>query len=136
EVVLPIVFADFLNGNDVLMVKLRRSLGFDLESSHECRIGELTVQQHLHRDKAIEAELSRAIDHAHSASANFFQQFVITEVTNRLTFDFGISILAIRWRRGLAGERNHCIVQAALEQASSTKTLRCVRAQFSPATGA
>ncbi len=39
-------------------------------------------QNHLQRDNAPETGLPSAIDHAHSAARDFFEQFVITEVTN------------------------------------------------------
>src|SRR5206468_289918 len=96
-------------------------------------------QNHLYRDNALEIEMSRAIDHAHPAAGNFFEKFVVAEVPSRPVFDVRCSMFDFsEGRLGLAGDLRFLLrlVQAALQQATSAKTLGVLRAQFGPATGA
>ena len=80
--------------------------------------------------------MPRAIDHAHPAAGNFFEKFVVAEVPSLLILDFGFWILDFRREYRLAGRWNDWFVQAALQQATSAKTLGVLRAQFGPAAGA
>ena len=72
-------FADFVDGDDVRMIELRRKFSLGEKSFARGLAGKLTGENHLHRDLAPQARLPRAIDHAHRAAAKFLAQFVATE---------------------------------------------------------
>src|SRR5882724_7183580 len=97
EVVLAIVLADFVNGHYVRMLKLGRRLGLGAEPLHVRSAGQLPGQNHLHRDGAVETDLSRAIDHAHAAAGDFFQEFVIAEIADSWILDLRFWILDFRF---------------------------------------
>src|SRR5882724_4931656 len=126
---LAVVDAHVVNGDDVRVPKESRGRDLALEPLNDLLAREPLGQNHLDRDNALEIEMSRAIDHAHPAAGNLFEQFVIAEVPNFLIFDF-------RREYRLAGNWNDWFVQAALQQASSAKALGVLRAQFGPAAGA
>ena len=71
--------ADFVNGDDVRVLQAGRRRSFRAESLHKLRTGERTKQQHFHRHDAIQAQMPRAINNAHAAPRDFFEQFVIAE---------------------------------------------------------
>src|SRR5881392_2100168 len=133
---LAVVDADVVNGDDVRVLEVSRSRDLALEPLNDLLACELPGQNHLYRDDALEIEMPRAIDHAHSAAGNLFEQFVVAEVPNLLIFDFRFSILDFRRENRLARRWNDWFVQAALQQATSAKSLGVLRAQFGPATGA
>jgi len=79
--------------------------------------------------------MSCAINHAHPATCNFFEQFVIAEVTKRLMAGRGrpgITGRISHWRGAgkLSARRVERYIETVFEQAASAKTLRLVRAQF------
>src|SRR5262249_36997497 len=82
EVMLVVMFADFVNGNDVRMIEPRRSFSFRVKTLDQRGRGQLTSQNHLERDGPIQAHLPGAIDYAHATAGDFFEQFVIPEVAN------------------------------------------------------
>src|SRR5947199_705053 len=133
---LAVVDAHVVNGDDVRVLEERRSRDLALEPLNDLLAREPLGQNHLYRDNALEIEMPRAIDHAHSAAGNLFEQFVVAEVPNLLIFDFRFSISDFRREYRLAGNRNDWLVQAALQQATGAKTLRVLKAQFGPAAGA
>src|SRR5688572_23365047 len=79
EVMVPIKLAGLVNANDIRVLQVCGGLRFAAEAEHLLFAGKLPRQDHLQRDDAVEADLSRAIDHAHPAAGYFFQQFVIAE---------------------------------------------------------
>src|SRR5437867_12476221 len=85
--------------------ELEVSRGRDLapEPLNDLLACEALGQNHLYRDNALEIEMPRAIDHAHPAAGNLFEQFVVAEVPRRPIFNFGFSIFEF-WRdRRLSG---------------------------------
>src|SRR5881398_1308034 len=124
---LAVLDAHVVNGDDVRVLEERRGRDLAPEPLNDLLARELPRQNHLHRDNALELKMPRAIDHAHPAAGNLFEQFVIAEVLNLLIFDF-------RRENRLTGKCNDWFVQAALEQASSAKPLGVLRSQFGPAT--
>ena len=71
--------ADLVNSHDVWMLEAGRRRSFRTKPFHKLRTGERTKQQHLHRDDAVQAQMSRPINNAHAAARDFFEQFVIAE---------------------------------------------------------
>src|SRR5438552_7119479 len=110
---LAVVDAHVVNGDDVRV--LEESRGHDLapEPLNDLLARELAGQNHLHRDNALELKMPRAIDYAHPAAGNLFEQFVLAEVPGRPIFDFRFSILDFRREHRLAGNWNDWFVQAA-----------------------
>ena len=133
---LAVVDADVVNGDDVRVTEVSRSRDLALEPLNDLSACEPLGQNHLYRDNPLEIEMPRAINHAHPASGNLFEKFVIAEVPNLLIFDFRFSILDFRRENRLAGKCNDWLVQAALEQAPSAEAFGVLRAQFGPTTGA
>ncbi len=137
---LAVVDAHVVNGDDVRVLEERRGRDLAPEPLNDLLARELPGQNHLHRDNALELKMPRAIDHAHPAAGNLFEQFVIAEVPGRPIFDFGFSIFEFWRKRRVSGAGNLRFLvrlfQAALQQATSAKTLGVLRAQFGPATGA
>ena len=79
EILLTLMDADFVNGDDVRMQQAGRRRSLRAESHYKLRTGQRTQQQHFHRDNAAQAHLPRLINNAHPAPRDFFEQFVITE---------------------------------------------------------
>lgn len=78
EVVLPFVFADFVNSHKARMVEMGRRGGLVLKSLN-IRVGcELAGQDHLNRHDTIKAHLSSFVDDPHAATFNLFQQLVMS----------------------------------------------------------
>src|SRR5207249_10576850 len=48
------------------------------------RAGQRTAQEHLHRDKATEADLPGFVNHAHSAAGDFLKQFILAALPREL----------------------------------------------------
>jgi hypothetical protein len=80
EVLLALVVADFVDGDDVRMFKAGRGFGFGAEALHEFGRSQLAGQHYFERDDAVEADLAGFEDHAHAPAGDFLQQFVIAEV--------------------------------------------------------
>src|SRR6266516_6239302 len=133
---LAVVDAHVVNGDDVRVLEVSRSRDLALEPLNDLLACEPLGQNHLYRDDALEIEMPRAIDQAHPAAGNLLEKFVVAEVPSLLIFDFRFSILDFRREYRLAGKCNDWFVQAALQQATSTKTLGVLRSQFGPAAGA
>src|SRR5947207_8017769 len=133
---LAVVDAHVVNGDDVRVLEVSRSRDLALEPLNDLLAREPLGQNHLYRDNAIEIEMPRAIDHAHPAAGNLFEKFVVAEVPNLLIFDFRFPISDFRREYRLAREWHDWLVHAALQQATSAKTLGVLSAQFGPAAGA
>ena len=74
------VLADLEDRHDAGMIELRGRLGLGAEALHIGVVGELTCEDHLQGDGAIERFLPRLVDDAHAAAADFFEQVVVAEV--------------------------------------------------------
>ena len=76
---LPVLFADVVNGADIWMVQRRCGPGFALEARQRLRVPGHFIGQKLEGDEALEAAVFRLVDHAHAASANFFDDAVVRD---------------------------------------------------------
>jgi hypothetical protein len=85
EIRAPVVRADFEYLYDVRMEQPRGRLGLHLKPLQLAGAGKVAGQDHLQRDLAIEADLPRAIDHAHAAAPDLFDQLVVPHSTSRRT---------------------------------------------------
>jgi hypothetical protein len=79
EVVVALMLADLVDGNDVGMIHQSGGGRFLAKALHFRRRGELPAEDHLQCDKAIEAFLPGSVDDAHAASGNLFEDLVIAE---------------------------------------------------------
>ena len=79
EIVLPLLLADFVDGDDVRMFEPRRRRRFRTKPFHVFRPSERAITHQLYRDYAVEAGLPRAEDDAHPAAGDLFQQFVVAD---------------------------------------------------------
>ena len=82
EVMLTLVFADFVDRHDVRMIEVGRRLGLLAEPAHVVGRSELAAQDHLQRHRAFQALLASFVDHAHAAAGNLAEQFVVAEITD------------------------------------------------------
>ena len=64
---------------------MRNGLGFGVKAFDFRRGGEDTGLDHLERYRPVEADLPRLVHHAHAATSEQFQQFVIAEPTKART---------------------------------------------------
>ena len=79
EVVLPRVFAHFVDRHDAGMIELGRGLGFGAEPLNLPRRRQPAGQDHLQGDEAVERLLPRLEDDAHAALGNLPDQLIIPE---------------------------------------------------------
>ena len=79
---LRFVLPDFIHRDDVRMIEARRRRRFVAKALHGFRGRQFAREDHLHRHLAPEAELPRAIHHAHATARNLFEQFVIAEAAH------------------------------------------------------
>jgi hypothetical protein len=82
EIVLALVLADFVDADDIRMTQAGSRLGFGPKALQLGFTRQLPGQNHLHRDDSVQAYLPRFENHAHAAARNFFQEFVVAEITN------------------------------------------------------
>src|ERR1051325_1726415 len=87
-----VVLADFVDGHDVRVIQPRRRFGFRVKTLLQRRRGQLPGENHLQCDGPIEAYLPRAIDDAHPTTRDFFEQFVIAEITDAWICDLRFTI--------------------------------------------
>ena len=79
EVVLAVLLADLVDGHDVGVIERCGGLGFALEALNVGRGGELSGENHLDGDQAIEAQLQGLVHHSHAAARQFFQKHVVAD---------------------------------------------------------
>src|SRR5438874_11375794 len=84
---LAVVDAHVVNGDDVRVLEERGGRDLAPEPLNDLLACELPGQNRLHRDNALELKMPRAIDHAHPAAGNLFEQFVIAEVPGSPVLD-------------------------------------------------
>src|SRR6266516_3692982 len=80
EIAGAIALADFVNGNNAWMLEAGGGFCFAAESLKMCFRGPVTEANYFDRDCAVETFLSRAINYALTAAANFLQQLVVAKV--------------------------------------------------------
>ena len=74
-----LMLAHVVDGDDVWMLQTGGGAGLGLKSLDGFCTGELAEGEQLHRHDAVQVDLPCAIDHAHAALADLFQQLVIAE---------------------------------------------------------
>ena len=79
EVMLAVVLPDFVNRDDVRVIKMGGGLRLGLKALPLGFAGKLAGADHLERHDAVKGAVTRAINHAHAAACDEFQQFVISE---------------------------------------------------------
>jgi len=79
-----------MDRHDVRVLQVRRSFRFRAKAPHVLRARQNCPANHLQGDRAVETDLPRLIDDAHSSERDFSEQFVIAEVLNlRPRFESG-----------------------------------------------
>ena len=125
EVMLALLHADFMNGDDVRMLKARRRRSFDAEAVDELFARVLAEEEHLDRNHPVEAQLARLIDDAHAAARDFFQEFIIAEAPRQIRIT-----TRLRTILGLLKPRAIGFVQTSEEQAARTNARRGQAAEW------
>ena len=93
EVVLPVSLANFVDGHDRGMVEAGGSLGLGTETANLGVVGELTGQDHLEGDHAIQAELPCLEHHAHATAGDLAKDLIVAEARSHGFSRRGLSIL-------------------------------------------
>jgi hypothetical protein len=81
---LSVVNANFVDANDIRMMKAAGRYGFDTEAPDHVLAGHRTEQQHLDGDNSVEAFLTRPVNDTHAAPSDFLKQFVIAKRPGRV----------------------------------------------------
>ncbi len=79
KVLLTFVLADIVDSDNIRMLETGGGDRFGSKTLHGTLTVELGERQQLHRNQAIQVELSGLIDHAHASFAKLLQQLVIAE---------------------------------------------------------
>ena len=88
---LAVVHANFMDGDDILVLETGGRRRFGAKAFHKLRTGERAEGKHLQCDDPVRAHLSRLINYTHAASADFFEQVVISETSQRWNFRLRLS---------------------------------------------
>ena len=79
---LPLVLPDLEDRDDAGMVEVGGRLGLGVEAFDVGVVGELTGEDHLERDRPIEAHLPRLEYDAHSPAGDLADDLVVAEVAD------------------------------------------------------
>src|SRR5437867_9207147 len=74
-----LVFAYFINRDDVRMIEFGGSFCFAAKAGQHCGRGQVPKADHLYGHKPIEGALASPIDHPHPSASDSFQDFIIPE---------------------------------------------------------
>jgi hypothetical protein len=102
EVMLAFVFTNLVDGNDVGMIQIGHGFRFGSKSFNFCFASEVPSQNHLHRDDAVQTHLPCLIDHAHAATSDFLQQFIVPEILEMVPRPWSVVSRAPATMRSLA----------------------------------
>jgi len=80
---LPEMFPDLVDREDVWVVEVGRGFGLGMEAGHIRRTGQLAGQDHLERDFAIQRNLPGSKDHSHPTPSDLRNEFVIPKIADR-----------------------------------------------------
>jgi hypothetical protein len=83
EVLLAVVLADLVDGDDVGVVERGDGLGLPAEALALLGGGQLAREDHLEGDDAVERHLARLVHHPHPAAGDLFEQLVVAEAPHR-----------------------------------------------------
>ena len=97
-----LVFAHFINRNDVCMIEFGRSFCFPTKAGQRCRRGQVPNANHFHGHKPVQRALAGSIHNAHPSASDSFQDFIIHQTEFPVTVRTGIQKLAVIVIRGLA----------------------------------
>src|SRR4030095_11130342 len=76
----PVALADFINWNDGRMIQTGSGFGLATKTFQVRFRGPLAQADHFECDGTVEAFLSRAVNYALTAPADFLQHFVINKI--------------------------------------------------------
>ena len=79
EVMLAFMMAHLVNRHDARMVKIGSRLGLKVEAKDIGPVGELARQDHLERNRSVQALLPRQEDHTHAAAGDLADDLVVAE---------------------------------------------------------
>jgi hypothetical protein len=82
EVVLAVVLADLVDGDEVRVLEVAGRLGLEAEPLHLLGGRQLARPDHLQGDGAVQANLPGAPDDAHAALGDLLQQLVVAEIAH------------------------------------------------------
>jgi hypothetical protein len=73
------LFANVMDGADVGMIESRGGLSFTLEAGEGVRIPSNIRREEFQGDEAVEANVFRFVNYAHTATAEFFKDTVVRD---------------------------------------------------------
>ena len=82
EIMLALVLADLVDRHDARMVEVGGGLGLGVEPLDVGLVGELAGEDHLERDRPVEAHLPGLEDDAHAAAGDLADDLVVAEVAD------------------------------------------------------
>ena len=82
EILLTLVFAYLVDGDDAGVVKLSHGLGFVLEAAKVDIVGEDAGPDHLQRHQPVEGDLAGLVHHPHAAAAQLLVDLVVAEIAH------------------------------------------------------
>ena len=103
KIMLPVVLADFEDGDDAGMIEFGRRFGLGVEPFDVGFVGKLSRQDHFQGHGAIEIHLPRLVDDPHAAAGDLGQQFVVAEITDSRSWRSRDSFRHPDNRRSLGG---------------------------------
>ncbi len=80
EIMQSVELTRLMDGDDVGMLQAGSSAGFGKELPNLGRGGKQSRAHHFQGDNAIQTDLLCAVDHAHAAARDLFEQFIIAEI--------------------------------------------------------
>src|SRR5262249_19800933 len=84
EIAGAVALPDLVDGNDAGMIETGGGFGFPAKAL-QMRVGSpMPEANYFKSDSAVQTFLPRAINHALAAATDYFQQFIVTEVAERL----------------------------------------------------
>ena len=83
KIMLPVDLADFVDADDLRMPQAAGRPSFAVKALHVVHGRQMVRQNHLERHDAVKIALPRSVDDSHPAAADFFEQFVFTEVSSQ-----------------------------------------------------
>ena len=110
---LPLVLTDLEDGHDTGMIKVGSRLCLRAKSLDILFTRVLSRQDHFQCDDAVEADLPGLVNHAHSATGDFFEQFVVAEVAY-----VGARLWSFPAGRSVAARRQRCILHCRMREIS------------------
>ena len=118
EVARPIALADFVDGNDARMLEAGRSFGLQTETLEMRLRGPLAETDNFERNTTVETFLPRPKHYSLTASANFFQQLIVAQLSEHLHRALASRGVLHSYYIGRVSILVHKRIKAGLEQAT------------------